>query len=389
MTISDRVSEVYVSGELLRRPARQTDPLREKLAVRDIARQIARDPGQVLPVLVDLALTLCEAAAGGISIYEAPNEVFRWHHLHGSLQKFTGATTPRDDSPCGVTLDQGAPVLVQKPERVYRWLADAGVSVPECLLVPLFAGGTTPLGTLWVVSDHGGHFHAGHVGTLQELAGFAGIAWEVLQNEERLRNALQEQEILTREMGHRVKNLFAIADSMIRLSASRSATKQQMAETLSGRLHALADANALIRRTFSPTGHSVHATNLPEIIAAVMRPYAHATTSLTGPAVHVGEHATNTIALVFHELATNAAKYGALSTDAGAVAIDWAVAHERLEISWQETGGPAISSEPAASGFGTTLVSNTITRQGGTIEPIWRSEGLQVQIGLPLGCLAH
>lgn len=389
MTISERVAEVYITDELLRRSVLQTDPLREKLAVRDIARQIARDPGQVLPVLVDLALTLCDAVAGGISIYEPPDEVFRWHHLHGFLQEFTGSTTPRNDSPCGVTLDQGAPVLVQKPERAYRWLADAGVSLPECLLVPLFAGATTPLGTLWVVSDHGGHFHSGHASTLQELAGFAGIAWEVLQKEERLRSALQEQEILTREMGHRVKNLFAIADSMIRLSASRSATKQQMAETLSGRLHALADANALIRRTFSPTGHPVNATNLLEIIAAVMRPYAHAAMTLRGPAVHVGEHATNTIALVFHELATNAAKYGALSTDAGAVTIDWSVDNERLELRWKETGGPEIPSEPAASGFGTSLVTSTITRQGGTIVATWHRDGVHVQIGLPLECLAR
>lgn len=389
MTIPSSVSRVYITDQLLKRASGQTDPSREKLAVRDLARQMAGDPSQVLPVLVDLALELCSAAAGGISIYEKPGAVFRWHHLRGTLDRFTGATTPRNYSPCGVTLDHARPVLVQKPERVYSWLVDAGVSLPECLLVPLFAAGAEPLGTLWVVSADIEHFHAGHVSTLQELAEFAGIAWEVLQKEERLRAALEEQEILTREMGHRVKNLFAIADSMIRLSASRSATKEQMAETLSGRLHALADANALIRRTFSPTGHLSNASNLSEIIAVVMKPYAHAATTLRGPAVRVGEHATNTIALVFHEMATNAAKYGALSTEEGTVTVEWSIEDDCLALAWKETGGPEITQEPPSSGFGASLVTNTIRRQGGTIATAWHREGVHVQIVMPLGSLAH
>lgn len=389
MNIPDDVSEVYITDELFRRPAHQTDPSREKLAVKNIAQQMAGDPGQVLPVLVDLALELCHSVAGGISIYEQSEEVFRWHHLRGTLENFTGATTPRKYSPCGITLDQAAPVLVQNPERVYSWLVDAGVSIPECLLVPLFAGSANPLGTLWVVSSRVGHFHAGHVSTMQELAEFAGFAWEVLLKEKRLRTALEQQEILAREMGHRVKNLFAITDGMIRLSANRSSSKEQMAKALSGRLHALADANALIRRTFSPTGNLVNASNLLEIITAVMRPYPHATTTIRGPAVQVGEHATNTIALVFHEMATNAAKYGALSTEAGAVTVEWSIGDERLEFDWRETGGPKIMSEPAPSGFGTSLVANTILRQGGTIATTWHLEGMQVQIGLPLRSLAH
>lgn len=389
MTIPDSVAAVYITEELARRPAGRTDPSREKFAVRGLARQMAGGSGQVLPVLVDSALELCDAVAGGISIFEKPGEVFRWHHLRGTLEKFTGATTPRNYSPCGITLDHAKPVLVQKPERVYSWLVDAGVSLPECLLVPLFAGAAEPLGTLWVISESVEHFHSGHVSTMQELAEFAGIAWEVRQKEERLRTALEEQEILTREMGHRVKNLFAIADSMIRLSARRSATKEQMAETLSGRLHALADANALIRRTFSPTGRSSNASDLREIITAVMRPYAHAEATLNGPAVSVGEHATNAIALVFHEMATNAAKYGALSTEGGSVTIDWSIEDERLKLLWRETGGPEITSEPAPSGFGTSLVTNTITRQGGTIATTWHLKGVQVQIALPLNSLSH
>ena len=389
MLVPEAVSKVYITDELDTRLRGQVDLNREKLAVRDIARQMANNPTQVLPTLVDLAIELCGAVAGGISMYEKADEVFRWHHLRGTLERFTGATTPRDYSPCGITLDNKSPILVQSPERVYSWLVDAGVSLPECLLVPLYVGEAEPLGTLWIVSEEIGHFNDGHASTMQELAGFTGIAVQMIQSEERLRASLEEQETLTREMGHRVKNLFTIADGMIRLSARTSSSKEQMAEALSGRLHALAGANALVRRTFSATGQSANASNLSEIIAAVLKPYNHAATKLLGPVLQIGEHATNTIALVFHEMATNAAKYGALSAEAGTVTVEWSIKAGQLTLEWKEAGGPAITAEPDPAGFGTSLVTNTITRHGGTIANIWLREGLQVNIDLPLASLAH
>jgi GAF domain len=123
-------------------------------------------------------MELCEAVSGGISLYEPEPSpgVFRWHHLRGDLEKFTGATTPRHYSPCGITLDRRAPILVQRPERVYTWLQDANVSLPECLLVPLYVGADEPLGTLWIVSEAEGNFDGRHADALADLAGFAGLA---------------------------------------------------------------------------------------------------------------------------------------------------------------------------------------------------------------------
>lgn len=388
MLVPDAVSKVYITSQLSSRNTGRVDTIRAKIAVHDIARQMANNPGLVLPTLVDLAIELCGAVAGGISIYEKGGEVFRWHHLRGTLERFTGATTPRDFSPCGITLDNRSPILVQKPERVYSWLVDADVSLPECLLVPLYVGEVEPLGTLWIVSEDVLHFNEDHADTMQELAGFTGIALQMIQSEERLKAALAEQETLTREMGHRVKNLFAIVDGMIRLSARMSAGKEQMVETLSGRLRALAGANALIRKTFSADAKTSNGSNLSEIVAAILRPYAPAATVLGGPAVQVGEHATNAIALVFHEMATNAAKYGSLSTDDGEVSVKWSIDEGQCELVWKETGGPP-PAEPEATGFGTSLVTNTITRHGGTIATSWQSDGVQVKIKVPLSSLTH
>lgn len=388
MCIPATVSQAYITDQLHKRPVGPPDYFREKLALRDIARQMMNNPTQILPRLVDLAIELCGATSGGLSLYEPDGDLFRWHHLRGRLERFTGATTPRDDSPCGITLDTGAAVLVQHPERVYSWLLDAKVSIPECLLVPLYVGEAEALGTLWIVSETGGHFNAGHASLMQELAGFTGIALQMIRSEERLKAALEEQEILAREMGHRVKNLFAIADGMIRSTARSAGSTAEMATELSGRLHALASANALIRRTFASLERTHWASDFAEVIDAVLKPYSHSTTRIAGPPVALGEHATNLMALVFHELATNAAKYGALGAESGAVSVTWTSDDSSIGIVWSEAGGPSIDAPPEATGFGTSLVTRAVERQGGKIERAWHPGGVQVNISIPLKSLA-
>jgi GAF domain-containing protein len=91
--------------------------------------------------------------------------------------------------------------------------------VPELLLVPLYLGGKAPLGTLWIVSDKEGHFDSGHARVMTELASFVGIALRMLQSEQRLQLALDEQQTLAAEMSHRIKNLFAAGSiETVRLS---------------------------------------------------------------------------------------------------------------------------------------------------------------------------
>lgn len=76
-------------------------------------------------------------------------------------------TTPRDFSPCGITLDEDRPTLARHPERYYSWIADANIVVPEVLLVPLHEGDGLPLGTLWIVSEQINHFNRAHAESLR------------------------------------------------------------------------------------------------------------------------------------------------------------------------------------------------------------------------------
>jgi len=116
------VASVFITDELARRREQRPGIFREVLPFPFLTKKMVDDPGRVLPLLVDTAMELCEAVSAGISLYEPEPSpgIFRWHHLRGDLEKFTGATTPRHYSPCGITLDRRTPILVQRAERVLR-----------------------------------------------------------------------------------------------------------------------------------------------------------------------------------------------------------------------------------------------------------------------------
>jgi two-component sensor histidine kinase len=388
-------TDVFITDELHRRPPTTTDYFKEKLALQNLAARMADHPDEILPVLVDLAMEMTGSITGGLSLYEenpAPG-VFRWHCLRGYLEKFNGGTTPRKFSPCGITLDENAPVLCRHPERTYTWLADANISLPECLLVPLYVGSSVPHGTLWLVSETEGHFDSGHARVMSELASFVGIALRMVQTEQKLHRALEQQETLAREMNHRVKNLFAITDGMIRVSARSASTPAEMSELLSGRLHALSAAHGLVRRSVDDEARQEGA-ELEQLLQTIVRPHEHSGGTrdrfeISGPPLRLGDRATNGIALVFHELATNAAKYGALTLDAGAVGISWQRKSGHLLLVWQERNGPRIEAPPLKKGFGSTLSQNTVVGQfGGTLDYDWQPDGLSVAITVPIANLS-
>jgi two-component sensor histidine kinase len=377
------VASVFITDELARRREQRPGIFREVLPFPYLTKKMVDDPGRVLPLLVDTAMELCEAVSGGISLYEPKPSpgVFRWHHLRGDLEKFTGAITPRHYSPCGITLDRRAPILVQRPERVYTWLQDANVSLPECLLVPLYIGAEEPLGTLWIVSEAEGHFDGRHADALADLAGFAGLALRTATDQQKLKDALDAQQLLTREMGHRLKNVLAVLQGLMNMAARKSGSAGELAQKMTNTIQALSTAQNLVTSKGSQDVRS--AASLEDMLQAILAPYSHASIDLSGPAIEIGPTAINALALVFHELATNAAKYGSLCSLTGAISVTWEVAADTLSIIWTETGGPAIAAPPTSSGFGTLLASKSMAALRGSISPTWSPEGLSVRIAIP------
>ena len=390
-------SDLYITLEMHRRVPKVADYLSENLALHDIAAQMLDHPDQVLPKLVERAMLVTEAVSAGISAFESKEGtpgIFRWRNLHGELAPFEGATTPREHSPCGVCLDRFEPTLTRHPERFYGWIAEAGIVCPEVLLVPLYMARGQPLGTLWIVSENEGHFDSSHARILRELASFAGIALAMLHDQRIQKEAIEQYEMLAAEMSHRIKNLFSIVGAMISISKRSAVSADDLATTLSGRLQALATAHSFVRDSFA-VGHvrKPTTTGLRELIETILLPYEGRGNgpryAITGEEVALGGQAATNLALVFHELATNAAKYGALALDQGKVLVSWERLGDTLILQWQEHDGPPISAKPEHHGFGTKLADHTITRQlSGIFALQWHAQGLVAELELPWAKLA-
>jgi two-component system CheB/CheR fusion protein len=202
------------------------------------------------------------------------------------------------------------------------------------------------------------------------------------------RHAEEQQALLLRELDHRMKNLFAVTAGVVALSARSALTPQDMARTIRGRLDALASAHLLIRPG-SPGAESVsQGTTLAKLVRAIVAPYADPERAedgrravIEGPDVPISGDAATSFALVLHELATNAAKYGALSTQEGHIRISWTIAKGKLALVWEEHGGPPIEAAPKREGFGTVLARRSAGGNlEGTIAFDWKREGLLVHL---------
>ncbi|MBN9263278.1 MAG: hypothetical protein J0I75_01715 [Hyphomicrobium sp.] len=123
------------------------------------------------------------------------------------------------------------------------------------------------------------------------------------------------------------------------------------------------------------------------VVETIFRPYRKPV--FHGPPVELTPPATSGFTLVLHELATNAAKHGALSAPAGSLSVTWEVASEQLLLNWIEKTVEPIGPLPEKMGFGTTLIRSITMGLGGSIEKTWRPDGLSVQILLPRTCLAE
>jgi two-component system, chemotaxis family, CheB/CheR fusion protein len=181
----------------------------------------------------------------------------------------------------------------------------------------------------------------------------SGVVITFVEITERKR-AEERQLLLGRELQHRTNNLLAVIQSIAGQSLSGTHSLAQAREALTARLHALANANAVLVEANWQRA-SLKAVIDRELASFVSR------ASIEGPLIELIPSATQAFALVIHELATNAAKHGALSTTGGKVAIRWSV-EERAEspsfsFSWQESGGPPVTA-PERNGFGTTLLKS-------------------------------
>lgn len=208
------------------------------------------------------------------------------------------------------------------------------------------------------------------------------------------KRAEQQNELLTQELNHRVKNLFAVTSGMISLTARSTETTREMAEALNGRVQALARAHELIQPAIIGRPDLAETTTLAVLIEAVLKPHISAIKpeglEIKGPAIELKPRAASSLALVLHELATNAQKYGAFSTPRGELKLGWTLGQaetgeEGLLLSWDENVQGQYKKDPTMAGFGTVLIKTTIEGQlNGKWSKSFNEDGFSCLVTIPV-----
>ena len=203
------------------------------------------------------------------------------------------------------------------------------------------------------------------------------------------RKAQEQNELIVREMDHRIRNLFALAGGVVTLSARSADSPKELVSIIRDRLDALARAHALtLPKHLDRSVQTEQPTTMQTLIRAILSPYEEANGGarrivIGGPDVPVSAALATSLALLLHEFATNAAKYGALSTPTGHVDIACAEASDVFSLTWTERGGPRIEREPTSQGFGSQLAQATVVgRLGGEISRAWNPDGLTIRVSV-------
>jgi PAS domain S-box-containing protein len=191
------------------------------------------------------------------------------------------------------------------------------------------------------------------------------------------KRAEERQNLLTREVDHRAKNALALAQSIVRLT--RGDDVKTYIQAVEGRISALARVHTILSLS------SWQGAEITRLVDEELAPYCIGDQiAFSGSNIQLQPATAQTLALALHELVTNSAKYGALSTLSGRLTIKWGVEAEVLHLLWEERNGPVVE-KPVSRGFGTRSVIASIESQlGGQADFDWRSEGLICRLSVPL-----
>jgi PAS domain S-box-containing protein len=220
---------------------------------------------------------------------------------------------------------------------------------------------------------------------VRDAAGRFLYAIRVIEDITERKQAEERQRLLTRELSHRMKNALATVRALAFLFLHQDQPLEVAREQFETRLSALSQTHDLLIKG------SWKGASLEDVLATELGPYASEGSPrfvANGPEVWLSPRAVLALGMVFHELATNAVKYGSLSAPQGRVEVTWrkgqADGSEVLELEWRELGGPSVSS-PGRKGFGSRLIDQTVTRElSGRIRFEFEPSGLRCVLEIPV-----
>jgi two-component sensor histidine kinase len=240
---------------------------------------------------------------------------------------------------------------------------------------------STLAGTLWIdpLGRHPISFYVSGAVLFLVVAGAILLLVDALATaHEKLQRQEQRLEMINRELKHRIKNLFAIADSVCQQTINAGGSAKEMTRAVSGRILAIASAQDLLSTT------AKEGAEIKELVAKLVTSLAPTPSRIRieGNLLRLSADTTTPFALILHELATNALKYGAWSRENGLVHVSWSATSELLRFRWREHDGPTLA-PPVREGLGRKLIKSSLP--GARVEHSFKPDGLQCEIDLPLG----
>jgi two-component sensor histidine kinase/integral membrane sensor domain MASE1 len=285
--------------------------------------------------------------------------------------------------------------IITLPQTPWEMVAPVALLFPILWLAarcqPVFAAAAAfivSVAIVWTMTFGIGHFGdpalpiADRIlGTQATILGIALCAYVLAALFAERRQAEEHQALLIAELDHRVKNVLARVGAVVQHTRQQG-TKEEFVNSLDGRIKSIADAHSLLSKSRWGT------VGLADLVHRQLAPYTtNANTFIGGPDVMLTAKQIQALAMVFHELVTNAVKYGALSCSGGSISVSWqckGVGATVLTILWTEFGGPRIV-PPVQSSYGRSLICNLIPHElAGTVDLKFPSEGTCCKIEIPL-----
>ena len=291
-------------------------------------------------------------------------------------------------SPAGYALERNEPVIspdtsAETRFKIPQLLKEHGV---RSMVNVIIVGEDEPFGVFEVDAPEKREFDVDDIAFLRNYANLLAAAVERLRAHRALEQTAEERRVLVRELQHRVKNILALVQSFAMLTSAEGRSAEEFRDVLLGRLHALARAHSLFSEA---RGRDV---GLDGLVGRVVEPYRadrpEAVAIAGENGVMLDAKQGLTLGLMLHELATNAAKYGALSVPDGQVLISWRVERPgdapHLHLAWRESGGPPVA-PPRHRGFGTRMIERAGSYElDGRAEVTHLPEGLRAEVSFPL-----
>lgn len=298
------------------------------------------------------------------------------------------ATIGADErSPGGYALRTRQPVVsedtaIETRFRIPQLLKDHNVRSMVNVIIP---GDPAPFGVLELDATNITRFSRDDIAFLRNYANLIAAAVERISTQDRLNQVAEQRDLLLQEVQHRVKNMLMVVDALTTQTTTDSRSAAEFQQVLLGRLHAFGRAEMIV---FEEQSEDLDLQALlSRILEAFLVSHAEQIT-MEGPPVSLAKQQAAALGLVMHELATNAAKYGALSREVGRVTLSWRLAAgedgDRLALSWRETEGPPVA-PPSKKGFGSRLIRHACSVQlKGDVDVSYDVSGVRCEIAFPL-----